>query len=90
MLRKILLIAVASLFIFGMSKLSFAMMCGDHSGSQQLAQAHSEQEHGTTEAKKDTATKESAVRRGVERELYNKTSANFAVLFLKYLWRQES
>lgn len=62
MLRKILLIAVASLFIFGMSKLSFAMMCGDHSGSQQLAQAHSE--HGTTEVVKEAGLSEKAVNVG--------------------------
>jgi len=59
MFRKISLIVIASLFVFGMSKLSFAMMCGDHSEHLQLAQAHSEHEHGATEATKDTATKES-------------------------------
>lgn len=58
MLRKILLIAVASLFVFGMSKLSFAMMCGDHSGSQQMAQAHTEHEPGITEAGKAAVSKE--------------------------------
>ncbi|MFA4889560.1 MAG: YHS domain-containing protein [Candidatus Omnitrophota bacterium] len=56
MLRKILLISAAGLFVFAMSKLSFAMMCGDHSGSQQLPQAHSEHERGTTEASKEAVS----------------------------------
>lgn len=55
MLRKIILVAVASLFVFAISKLSFAMMCGGHN----MAKAHSEHEHGKTEAVKDTTTKES-------------------------------
>ncbi|MDD5108638.1 MAG: YHS domain-containing protein [Candidatus Omnitrophica bacterium] len=59
MFRKISLILIVSLFVFGMSKLSFAMMCGEHSGSQQLAQVHSGHEHGAAEATEDTATKES-------------------------------
>jgi len=58
MLRKILLIVVVSLFVFGMSKLSFAMMCGDHSGSQQLTQAHSEHEHGPTGVTKEAGLSE--------------------------------
>lgn len=55
MVRKISLIVIASLFVFAMSKFSFAMMCGDHNGSQKLAQDHSEHEHGTTEASKEVA-----------------------------------
>jgi len=59
MVKKIFLFLITTMFIFVMSNLSFAMICGGHSGSQQLAQAHSEHEHGTTEATKDTVTKES-------------------------------
>ncbi|MDP2830891.1 MAG: YHS domain-containing protein [Candidatus Omnitrophota bacterium] len=61
MFRKIFFLLVMGFFIFGMSKLSFAMMCGDHSGSQQLAQAHSEHEHGTTEVVKEARFSEQAV-----------------------------
>lgn len=59
MYKKIFLFLIAGTLVFGISKLSFAMICGEHSGSQQLAQVHSEHEHGTTEVAKDTATKES-------------------------------
>lgn len=58
MFKRASMLLISMMFIFGISKLSFAMMCGDHSGTQQLAQAHSEHEHGTAEATKDTATKE--------------------------------
>lgn len=64
MLRKILLIAVAGLFVFGMSRLSFALMGGDHSGSQQMAQAHTEHGHGTAEAVKEAGFSEQAVNVG--------------------------
>ncbi|MDD5465531.1 MAG: YHS domain-containing protein [Candidatus Omnitrophica bacterium] len=57
MLRRILLVTVVSLFVFGMSALSFGMTCGDHSGGQQVAQAHSGHEHGATEATKDAAAR---------------------------------
>lgn len=64
MFRKISLIVMVSLFVFGISKFSFAMMCGDHSGSQQLAQAHSEHEHGTTAVVKEAGPLEQAVNIG--------------------------
>ncbi len=55
MLRKILLIAVASLFIFGISKMSFAMMCAEHGEQKQMSQTHTEHEQGATETTKQTA-----------------------------------
>jgi len=58
MFRKISLIVIASLFILGMSKLSLAMMCGDHSQHIQLAQAHGEQEYSATETNKESVLEE--------------------------------
>lgn len=55
MLRKILIILGAIIFVSGMSKLSFAMMCGGHSQHQQTAQAESgELKHGEHEATTET------------------------------------
>ena len=64
MSKKILLIMAAGLFIFGISKLSFAMMCGEHSEQKQLAQAHSGHGHGKTEAVQGAAPSEEAVNVG--------------------------
>ncbi|MEK6727849.1 MAG: YHS domain-containing protein [Candidatus Omnitrophota bacterium] len=64
MFKRVLRILIAGIFIFGMNKLSFAMMCdseGEHSSQKHLAQAHTEHEQGATKATKDkdTETKES-------------------------------
>ncbi len=49
MLGKTFTILFAGAFVFGISKLSFAMMCGEHSRHQQTAQAESgEQKHEAT------------------------------------------
>lgn len=52
MFRKILMVIATALFIFGISKMSFAMMCGGHSQHQQTAQAesaeHKHKEHEVT------------------------------------------
>ncbi len=64
MFKRVSIILIAGIFIFGMSKLSFAMMCGDHRGSQQLAQAHGEHEHGTTETAKEAGLSDRAVNVG--------------------------
>jgi len=50
MYKRILIILVGAIFIFGISKISFAMMCGSgHEGAnsshQQLAQTSSEHKH---------------------------------------------
>jgi len=50
MFRRILPIIVAVLFVLGTSKLSSAMMCGEHSQHQQIAQAETEHKHESTEA----------------------------------------
>lgn len=45
-------------FVFGMNKLSFAMMCGsegEHSSQKHLAQANTKDEHGTTKTTKQKA-----------------------------------
>ena len=61
MCRKISVILITGIFIFGMSKLSFAMMCGsegEHSSQKHLAQAHTEHEHGATETSKEPVSEE--------------------------------
>ena len=50
MFKKTFLFLVTVMFIFGMSNLSFAMMCGGHSSHQQRAQAQSEHKHVSTDA----------------------------------------
>lgn len=50
MFKKTFLFLVTVMFIFGMSKLSFAMMCGEHGKHQQIAQAETEHKHESTEA----------------------------------------
>lgn len=57
MFKTISMMLLAGLLVFGIHKLSFAMVCGDHVGSQQLAQAHSEHEHGITEAEETVSEK---------------------------------
>lgn len=52
------LILVTGLFIFGMNKLSFAMMCGEHSEQKQMVQAHTEHEQGATETTKQVVAEE--------------------------------
>lgn len=64
MSKKILLIVVTGLFIFSVSTLSFAMMCDEHSGSRQLAQAHSEHEHGAAEPAQQVEVSKKAVNAG--------------------------
>ncbi len=64
MRRKIFITLSAAVFFLGITKLSFAMICGDHSGSKQMAQAHSEHEHGTTEVVKGAGLSEKAVNAG--------------------------
>ncbi len=58
MQKRILLSLAVAALILSLSKLSFAMICGDHSGSQQMAQAHTEPEQGITEGSKQTVTEE--------------------------------
>lgn len=56
MFRKTLMVIITALFIFGISKMSFAMMCGSHSQHQQRAQAESaEHKHEEHEATMETA-----------------------------------
>ena len=53
MYNKVLMFLVAGIFVLGISKLSFAMMCGEHSGHKKIAQT--ETETGTqTQAEADT------------------------------------
>ncbi len=42
MLRKLAVVLISGVFVFGISKLSFAMECADHSSHQQMAQAGSD------------------------------------------------
>lgn len=50
MYKRILIILMGIMFIFGISKISFAMMCGEHGKHQQIAQAETEHKHESTEA----------------------------------------
>lgn len=50
MFKKTFIFLVTLMFIFGMSNLSFAMSYGEDRQHQQIAQAHSEHEHGSTGA----------------------------------------
>jgi YHS domain-containing protein len=63
MFKKISVIFITGIFIFGISRLSFAMMCGSseerHSSHQQMAQVHTEHERGTTGAVKEAVPEES-------------------------------
>ena len=52
MFKRVLIILIAGIFIFGMNKLSFAMMCGEHSEQKQMAQTHTEHEQGAAETTK--------------------------------------
>ncbi len=57
MRRRIFIILLSGLFIFGVNNLSSAMMCGKHSRHQEMAPAHSEHEHSTIESVSvDTST----------------------------------
>jgi len=60
MFKKVFVILFMVMLIFVTGKLSFAMTCGEQSGSQQLGQAQGEHEHGALDATKDkdTAIKE--------------------------------
>jgi len=42
MLRKLTVVLISGVVVFGISKLSFAMECADHSSHQQMAQAGSD------------------------------------------------
>jgi len=61
MFKKVCMILIAGLLIFGISKLSFAMMCHgqdrQHS-HQQIAQSDTEHNPGRTDATTQVATKE--------------------------------
>ena len=51
MYNKVLMFLVTGIFVLGISKLSFAMMCGEHGGHKKIAQT----ETGTqTQAEADT------------------------------------
>ena len=50
MYNKVLMFLVAGIFVLGISKLSFAMMCGGHDKHQQIAQAETEHKHEASEA----------------------------------------
>lgn len=39
MYNKVLMFLVTGIFVLGINKLSFAMMCGEHSGHKKIAQA---------------------------------------------------
>lgn len=55
MFKRMLILLSSAIFVFGASKLSFAMMCGGHSQHQQTAQAESgELKHGEHEATTET------------------------------------
>ncbi|MBI3990513.1 MAG: YHS domain-containing protein [Candidatus Omnitrophica bacterium] len=59
MLRKLSGVLIIGLFIFGITGLSFAMMCGGHSQHQQTAQAEpGEHKHGEGEVTAQTTSKE--------------------------------
>lgn len=59
MFKKTLMVIISASLIFGISKLSFAMMCGGHSQHQQRAQAESgEPGHTEHQAVIETAPKE--------------------------------
>ncbi|MDP2904982.1 MAG: YHS domain-containing protein [Candidatus Omnitrophota bacterium] len=64
MSKRILMILAVISLVLGINKLSFAMSCGDHSGDQQLAQAHSGHEHGTAEAVKEAGSPAEAINAG--------------------------
>jgi len=60
MFKRVLIVLIAGIFIFGMN-ISFAMICGsegEHSNQKYLAQAHTEHEHGVTETSKEPVSAE--------------------------------
>ena len=61
MFKKIFLFLVAGMFILGISKVSFAMMCssGGHSSHQQTAQADTEHKDETSSVTDKSTTEES-------------------------------
>jgi len=44
MLRRLAVVLISGVFVFGISKLSFAMECADHDNHQQMAQAGSDEQ----------------------------------------------
>lgn len=59
MFRKMLMVIVAASFIFGITGLSFAMMCGSHSRHRQTVQAEpGEHKHTEHQATAESASKE--------------------------------
>ena len=60
MFKKIFLFLVAGMFILGISKVSFAMMCssGGHSSNQQTAQADTEHKDETSSVTDKSTTEE--------------------------------
>ncbi len=60
MFKRVLIILIAGIFIFGMNKLSFAMMCGGHARThEQTAQAgHTEHQEVAQEAVAQETPKE--------------------------------
>lgn len=63
MLRKLFLFLALTVFTLGMSKLSFAMMCGGHGKHQRIAQTESG-EHKHMESEATFATAKEAVNAG--------------------------
>ena len=60
MLKRVSVILIIGIFIFGMN-ISFAMMCGsegEHSSQKYSEQAHTEHEHGVTETSKEPVSAE--------------------------------
>lgn len=62
MIKRILLILMGGIFVFGISKLSYAMMCGsheEHKSQQRTAQSDTEHQHGkVSEVNTQTQPKE--------------------------------
>jgi len=59
MYNKVLMFLVTGIFVLGISKLSFAMMCGGHSQHPQIAQTESgEHKHTEHQATAESTSKE--------------------------------
>jgi len=61
MYNKIFIFLAVGIFVFGISKLSSAMMCGDHGNHWQIAQSQGEHEHKTADATTQQAAPKKAV-----------------------------
>ncbi len=58
MKKNLFIFLMIGILISSFSRLSFAMMCGDHSEQKQMAQTHTEHEQGATETVKQVVSKE--------------------------------